>query len=290
MQYLLKKYRFLSILTVIVASLTFTACNTNSGSGTGTMQISLTDAPAAYDQVNIEIRQVLVNKDEDAEEPEDNGEENEDGDNDSDEDENGWYSILDDSMIVNLLDYQNGATLELGETELEAGQYNQIRLLLGDNNTVVVDGETYALKTPSAQQSGYKLNVNAVVEEGQVYELVIDFDASQSITKTGNGSYILKPVLRTVNLEEQPSISGTVLPLDAEPYVYAIVGTDTIGTQPNDEGDFRLIGLQNQTYNVWFNPTNDAYADSLVEGIELEAGEQFEFEETIELESSSILN
>lgn len=283
MNYLFKRLRFLSLLTVLIGVFAFTACNTNSGSGTGTMKISLTDAPAAYDQVNIEIRQVLVNQDEDAEEPDTNGEDNDEG-----EEDNGWYSILDDSMTVNLLDYQHGATLELGETELEAGQYNQVRLILGDNNTVVIDGETYFLNTPSAQQSGYKLLVNANVEEGQVYELVIDFDASQSIVETGNGNYILKPVLRTVDLEEEASISGTVLPVEAEPFVYAIVDQDTVGTQPDDEGNFKLVGLEDATYNVSFNPTNDAYADSLVEGIELEEGEEFEFEETIELESSGV--
>lgn len=202
MQYLFTKFRFLSLLVILITSFAFTACNTNSDSGTGTMKVSLTDAPANYDEVNIEILQVLVNRDEDADEPEDDGEEGENG-----EEENGWYSIMDDSITVNLLDYQNGAVLELGETELEAGRYNQIRLMLGDDNTVVIDGETYALTTPSAQQSGYKLNVNAEIQEGQVYELVIDFDASQSIVVTGNGKYILKPVLRTVNLQEEGSIS-----------------------------------------------------------------------------------
>ena len=286
MQYLIRKFRFLSILTILVTSFAFTACSSNSGSGTGTMQVSLTDAPAAYDEVNIEITQVLVNKDEDAEEPDEDGEGNEDGD----DDKNGWYSIMDNSMTVNLLDYQNGATLDLGQTELEAGRYNQIRLMLGDDNTVVIDGETYALVTPSAKQSGYKLNVQADVEEGQVYDLVIDFDASQSITVTGNDRYILRPVLRTVDLEEQASISGTVLPLEAEPWVYAIVGEDTVGTQPNEEnGNFSLVGLDDNTYDVLFAPTNNAYADSLVEGIELEDGEQFEFESTIELENTSLI-
>lgn len=290
MNYLFKRLRFLSLLTILISTVAFTACNTNSGTGTGTMKVSLTDAPAAYDEVNIEIRQVLVNQDEDAEEPDDNGEDNDEGEEDGDEEDNGWYSILDDSMTVNLLDYQNGNTLELGETELEAGQYNQIRLILGDNNNVVIDGETYNLSTPSAQQSGFKLLVNATVEEDQVYELVIDFDASQSIVETGNGNYILKPVLRTVDLEEQGSISGTVLPVEAEPFVYAIVGQDTVGTQPDDEGNFKLVGLEDATYNVSFNPTNDAYADSVIEGIELEDGEEFEFEETIELERSGVLN
>lgn len=285
MRYFFKRYRLISLLALIVTSLSFTACNTNSGSGTGTLKVSLTDAPAAYDEVNIEIRQVLVNQNGDAVDLNVDGEETISVDG-----ENGWYSIMDDSMTVNLLDYQNGIALDLGDIELEAGQYNQIRLLLGDNNNVVVNGETYALTTPSAQQSGYKLNVQADVQEDQVYDLVIDFDASQSITVTGNNHHILKPVLRTVNLQDQGNISGTVLPLDAEPYVYAIMGQDTMGTQPNDEGDFTIVGLEDGSYDVWFNPTNDAYVDSLVEDITIENGEDYQFEETVELESSGILN
>lgn len=251
--------RLFTFTLVLISGMLIAACSTNSDSGMGTLKVGLTDAPANFDQVNIEVRKVLVNKDESAEDSTDSG----------------WHTIMDDSMVVNLLDYQNGAVLDLGETELEAGQYNQIRRLLGENNSVVVEGETFNLTTPSAQQSGYKLNVQADVQEDQVYELIIDFDASQSIVVTGNNNYILKPVLKTVNLQEQASIAGTVLPLEAEPFVYAIIGEDTVGTQPDESGDFKLIGLDEETYNVWFSPTNEAYSDSLVEGIELDEGQQF---------------
>lgn len=283
MSFIMSIKRFFSFALLLIAGTIIAACSTNSNSGKGTLKIGLTDAPANFEEVNIEVRQVLVNRDADAEEPDNDTDGDSESDDSDSEDDNGWYSIMDDSITVNLLDYQNGAVLDLGEIELESGMYNQIRLVLGDNNTVVVDGETFNLTTPSAQQSGYKLNVNAEVEEDQVYNLVIDFDASQSITVTGNGKYILKPVLRTVSVEEQASISGNVLPIEAEPFVYAIAGEDTVGTQPDDNGDFRLIGLEEGTYNVWFNPTNESYADSLVEGIELEDGEQYEFEESIQL-------
>ncbi|MDZ7805610.1 MAG: hypothetical protein U5K71_00670 [Gracilimonas sp.] len=77
-----------------------------------------------------------------------------------------------------------------------------------------------------------------------------------------------------------------MLPIEAEPFVYAIMGEDTVGTQPDDEGFFRLVGLDEGTYNVFFEPTSEAYADSLIEDIALEDGEQFTFEETIQLEAS----
>lgn len=281
------KRQFFTYPLLFITAILFSACSIdsnsdiNSNSNKGTLKVGLTDAPANFDQVNIEIRQVLVNKSEDAE-PEENGEEGEGSD-----DENGWYSIMDDSITVNLLDYQNGAVLDLGEAELEAGQYNQIRLLLGSENNVVIDGNTYPLTTPSAQQSGYKLNVQADIEEGEVYELIIDFDASQSIVVTGNNRFILKPVLRAIDLTTQASISGTVLPLEADPFVYTITGEDTLGTQPNDDGDFKFVGLQEGSYDVWLNPTNELYADSLIKDIELESGEQFEFEDTIVLEDTT---
>lgn len=288
MKKLFNKHKLFSILTLAISTLAFTACNTNSDPGTGTMKVSLTDAPAHYDEVNIEIRQVLVNGNNEASEPVDDGEAAEDSDDN--QDSNGWYAIMEDSMTVNLLDYSNGTLLDLGETELEAGQYNQVRLLLGENNNVVIDGETYPLTTPSSQQSGYKLNVQATVEEGQVYELVIDFDAAQSITETGNNKYILKPVLRTVSLLDQGNISGVVLPTEAEATVYAITGEDTVGTIPNEQGEFSIIGLDDGSYNVWFDAGNDAYADSTVEDITIQDGEDYVFEEAVELESSGLLN
>lgn len=52
------------------------------------------------------------------------------------------------------------------------------------------------LTTPSALQSGLKLNVNIDVPEGRLADVVIDFDACRSVVRRGNsGAYNLKPVL-----------------------------------------------------------------------------------------------
>lgn len=272
MKLLLDHYKFSMPLLVLVFAVAFTACDVNNDDDEmGAMRVLLTDAPAYYEEVNIEILRVLVNQDGDEEVVDENGE--------------GWVAIVEDSMNVNLLDYQHGETLELGEVELVPGRYNQIRLILGDNNTVVVDGETHTLTTPSAQQSGYKLNIQADVEEGEIYELVIDFDATQSVVETGNHNFILRPVLRTVDLQQNGSIAGTVLPIEAEPFIYAIIDEDTVGTQPDGDGDFRLTGLREGTYNVLFAPTEEAYADSLFEGIVIVNDEEYIFDETIVLEN-----
>lgn len=262
-----------------------TACS--SGDGTGTMRISLTDAPADYAEVNIEIHQVLVKANDEDNDDLDDGDETENMD-DEELENNGWNVVFNDTIMVNLLDYQNGAILDLGEVELEEGRYNQVRLVLGDDNNIVLNsGETVQLDTPSGQTSGYKLLVQADIEADQVYDLVIDFDASRSIVERGNGTYGLKPVLKTANLTASGSISGTVLPVEANPYVYAIAGTDTSGTQADENGDFRIIGLDDGTYKIEIVPTNEAYKDSTISDIEIEDGEDVEIEEEITLEANS---
>lgn len=266
-------------LIALLVGFGLAACS-SSGDGTGTMRVSLTDAPADYSEVNIEIHQVLVKDNEDDEDTE--------GMEDEELEENGWKVVFNDTITVNLLDYQNGAILDLGEVELEAGRYNQVRLVLGDENSIVLNsGETFELDTPSGQTSGFKLLVKADIEADQVYDLVIDFDASRSIVVRGNGTYGLKPVLKTANLTTSGSISGTILPTEANPYVYAIAGADTSGTQVDENGDFRIIGLDDNTYKLWIQPTNEAFSDSTITDIELEDGEDIELEEDITLEANS---
>jgi len=268
----------------LITLIGFTGCDSSgSDAGTGTMSVTMTDAPAPYDSVHVTINKVTVKK-EDANNDSDS--ESDDGDN-TEEDE--WETISDEQMRVNLLELTNGDKIALGSKELEAGNYEQIRLILGDNNTVTVDGETHNLQTPSAQQSGLKLNLNAEVEENTDYSLLIDFDAARSIVEQGNGGYLLKPVLRAVHLEETGSIIGNVQPSDFNTNVLAVMDGDTVtSTITADNGDFEIVGLEEDTYEVYFDPTSDNYADSSRTGIDVTAGEETDLG-TIELESNSDL-
>ncbi|WP_440999056.1 DUF4382 domain-containing protein [Fodinibius sp. SL11] len=246
----------------------FTACDsTNSDAGTGTMEVTMTDAPANYDSVNVTINSVRVHKNTDAE--------TDSTESDEEAEEDGWTTITDEQMKVNLLELTNGNQVMLGSEELETGTYSQVRFILGDDNTVTVDGETYDLQTPSAQQSGLKLNVNTEIEENTTYTLLVDFDAARSIVQQGNGGYLLKPVLRAVNLAEAGSIAGNVQPSDFNTNVMAIQEDDTITTTITaDNGDFKIMGLAEGTYNVTFDPDSDQYADSTVTDVAVTAGEE----------------
>lgn len=256
---------FSRIATILVTALfLFTSCDvSNDGSSdstTGTLQVYLTDAPADYDAVWIDIEEVRIHLN-DNEEIKDN--------------DDGWITISEDPMRVNLLDLTNGELEVLGEAELEAGTYSQIRLILGDDNEIVKDGVSHTLDTPSAQQSGLKINIHADIEEGVVYTLLLDFDASRSIVEAGkSGKFILKPVIRTVALEETGAIEGSIEPAEALPWVYAIAGDDTLaGTKATVDGDFRLIGLLPGLYTVAVEPTKGDFLNEELTGVEVFASD-----------------
>ena len=179
------------------AAIALAACGGGGGSepaagGTGTLRLALTDAPACgYDAVNVTIERVRVHQSSGA------------GENDS-----GWVDMaVTPRQRVNLLSLTNGVLEELGQTPLPTGRYTQMRLVLADNggsapfaNSVVpTGGSEVALTTPSAQQTGLKLNVGIDVGANQIADVVLDFDGCKSIVPRGNsGQYNLKPVIAVI--------------------------------------------------------------------------------------------
>jgi hypothetical protein len=85
--------------------------------------------------------------------------------------------------IYDLLKLSNGVEKLIATDTLEISKVQQIRLILGTRNTVVLlDGITYPLSTPSAEP-GLKLQVNQTLQEGIMYHVLLDFDANKSIVK-----------------------------------------------------------------------------------------------------------
>lgn len=141
------------------------------------LTISLTDAPMAIEEVNIDLVQVVVKGDGQTEE----------------------IDLNTNAGIYNLLDYQNGLDTVIAGTFTNIQFINQIRLVLGDDNTVKVDGEIHELKVPSGSSSGLKIKVCMDLATVTQVDLLLDFDAEQSVKRLGNGKYMLKPVIRVMN-------------------------------------------------------------------------------------------
>ncbi|MBK4735216.1 DUF4382 domain-containing protein [Noviherbaspirillum pedocola] len=168
-----------------------TSTTTTTLASSGTVGVSLTDAPSCgYDAVNVTVTRVRLNQSATA----------------SDTDA-GWTDItLNPARKINLLDLSNGVLTALGDSQLAPGHYTQIRLLLDPNtgntlaNSVIRSGTTteVSLSTPSAIQTGIKLVTDFDVTAGQRTDLVLDFDACNSIVTRGNGTVMLKPVVKVL--------------------------------------------------------------------------------------------
>jgi hypothetical protein len=231
----------------------FESCKKNSGQAK--LAVYLTDDPANYDEVNIDIKEVLVNVS------------NSGGEN--------WKSVPITPGVYNLLDFRNGLDVLLGTIELPAGKISQMRMVLGPNNSVKEGNNTYVLSTPSAQQSGLKFNVNAELLEGVTYKLWIDFDAGRSVVKAGNsGKYNLKPVIRTYTEALSGAIKGIILPSAADAWVYAIKGAnDTVASAKPDgtTGMFLMKGIAPDTYKLGIDASNN-YKDSVITPVTVTLG------------------
>lgn len=102
---------------------------------------------------------------------------------------------------IDLLDASQGLALGLSQFNLPAGSHiKHIRILLEETGHRLIfnDGSMCNLKTPSAQQSGLKINSlqKHQFEAGKDYVLNLAFDTTKGLVVQGNNNCLLKPVLR----------------------------------------------------------------------------------------------
>jgi hypothetical protein len=107
-----------------------------------------------------------------------------------------------------------------------------------------------------------KFNIHSTLTADIVYRLWIDFDANRSIVTTGNGGYILKPVIRTYTQAIGGSIKGFVLPSAAKAQVWAIAGTDSLLALPDSTGYYFFGGVNAGSRDLLFHAQDSTYKDT----------------------------
>lgn len=117
------------------------------------------------------------------------------------------HSLFTNAGVYNLLDYTGIDDTLIASKSLPVGYLSQIRLVLGNNNSIKVNNEYYELKAPSGSQSGLKLNVHQDIYYDSIYTFILDFDVNKSIVEAGK-KYLLKPVIK-VNTISTPDITKT---------------------------------------------------------------------------------
>ncbi len=266
------KRNFILLSAALTVIIILSGCGSGGSSGTqpgqaggsqmGILSVSLTDAATPnLDAVNVTVRQLRVHQSATASES-----------------DPGWSEItLEPPRKINLLSLTNGVLEDLGQMSLPAGHYTQLRLVLSSNstgtipaNSVVVSGTKteIPLVTPSAVQSGIKLINEFDVGPGQRVDLVLDFDALKSVVKTGNGKYLLKPVIRIlptvltgIDGFVDKALLGNNVMVSSE-----VSGTVIRSTIPDPQtGEFFLSHLAAGSYDVVI--TADGHATAVIAGV-----------------------
>lgn len=175
----------------------------------------------------------------------------------------------------------------LGAQQIQAGSYQQIRIILLANNmasqvsgnqcganaancVVLANNSVHTLQLSSEAQTGIKIPSGQIaggrftVPAGGTVDLNIDFDGCASIVVTGNGQFRLKPVLHAGEVSlNTSSISGkvvdsvTLLPIVGGTAIVALEQKDTGGvdrvilqTKADASGNFTFCPVPTGTYDV----------------------------------------
>ncbi len=221
----------LGLLVCMLLAFTFSGCNKDESAQNYPYEVRMTDAPGPYDAVYVDVIGVEITG-------------------------NDGKAVMMNvhAGIYNLLDFSNGFDTVIASGTMHVNTVQQIRLILGTNNTVVVNGVTYPLSTPSADQSGLKLQVHQTLQAGVVYRVLLDFDANQSIVDQGNGTYKLKPVIRNVDLVATGSIKGRITPAGTLAFVTATSNNVSYSSNVSATGEFQIFGLPVGTYSLTITP------------------------------------
>lgn len=224
--------KILFALSFIAIAIMLNACSNESSSKNYPYKVRMTDDPGPYNAVNIDLIGVEVTSND------------------------GQTVVLNaNEGIYNLLDFSNGVDTLIATSILTNASVKQIRLILGPNNTIVVNNVSYPLSTPSAEQSGLKLKVNQTLQADIENNILIDFDANKSIIQTGNGTYKLKPVLRTIVTAISGNIKGNITPIGTLATVSATSSSNIVYmSNVTILGAFQITGLPPGTYTVVVTP------------------------------------
>lgn len=240
-----------SIFVALAAIVLLGSCSKDDKQSTQTtpVTIKMTDAPGYYDAIHLNIDEIEIRT------------------------STGIESLDVDGDPFNILAYTMGRDTVIAGDDVPSGMIQEIRLKLEDEgNDIWVDGVRHPLKTPSGQSSGVKIKLQDELIPNVAYTLLLDFDASKSIVKTGNNQYLLKPVIRAIPVATSGAITGTISPAASLAHVFAINGVDTVGTLANSVGKFYFPGMSEGTYKIVIQPSVPGYLDKTVEDVQVMKG------------------
>jgi len=206
--------------------------------------VSLVDSPADYKEVNVDIQEISLKT---------NGTTENDG----------WIKLTDFTPgVYNILEFTGGQELPLANMDFPIGTITQIKIKLGNNNTLAMGDHTSTLLVAGGSSDGFKINVNETISDGGTFYYRIDFDAAQSVTKLGKtGQMLLKPVIKLLSESNTGGISGEIIPASKNVLVNVISHNRIVASSyaPENLSKFFVPGIETGTYDISFESSDNSF-------------------------------
>jgi len=171
-KFVFMKMKMLYAFLLSASTTLFFACSKDASQSH--LNVHLTDAPGEWDEVNIDLKEVDVKLSKDTSK---------------------WLTLETVQGVYNLLGLQNGIDSIVAQGSFPSNSIvKEIRLIVGSNNSITVNGQTFPLTIPSGAETGLKIKVDKHLASS-LEDLTIDFDAALSIAQEADG-YKLRPVIR----------------------------------------------------------------------------------------------
>lgn len=194
--------RFLkNVSLAALVGLGLAACDSSTGNNNARVSLRLTDAPGDLAAAEVQIEQIYMQG--------------------SSDDGSGRVVLYDGGEVFDLLTLTDGVTELLAEgVVVPAGNYSELRIVVGDASITTEDGVTYStedgtLNCPSCSQSGLKIKLpgGSVRLEGNSNILLVDFDVAQSFGHQagGSGRWVMHPVVMATDFQATGALSGDVV-------------------------------------------------------------------------------
>lgn len=276
-----------ALILVLLFVFVYTSCRKeSSGSnaipqGQQRISIRLSDNPVSFDAVNVDIQSVIVQVIPDSCLNRYHDDDDHDGNDDHDHDRAPrcavWDTLSINPGVYNLLNLSNGTDTILANGLTVQGKITKIRLVLGDNNSVVIDSVSYPLTLWNNDHTVTLALRGEDVDQISANDLQfwLDFDAARSIVRVHDNHFVLKAFLRVWLPAHGGTIKGFVVPDSAHSVVAAVFNGDTLVAFPrHHDGFFKIRGITSNSADVFINATANNFQDTTITGVQLQAGHE----------------
>ena len=236
---------------------------------TGTLELLVTDAPPREEvsRIMVTVAEVRVHMAAAEQEQEQSNSDNQTQEQEQQQTQQGGGGWITINLSANATTFDllliEGIEQFLGTSEVEAGKYTQVRLVI---KTVQVAFDGGSLQDATVPSKEIKIIHPFKIVGGETTTLVIDFDADKMVTVTGSGKIIVKPVVKIltkqvsstgkteeINEEEDQELEfeGTIEDIDGSTWTMTI------------DGETRLVDVSGA--EIEGEPVKGAWAE--VEGV-----------------------